>query len=87
MDTVNYVTEQGAPVGGTSRKAILEAANRVGEASNDFLRYVMQDGEVVPIDVSAQDGNIVALTREERVYQVSTPFTLLVLKIYLPLLY
>lgn len=77
MDSsVSYVTEQqGAAVGGSSRKAILEAANRVGEASNDFLRCVMHEGETVQLeDVSTIDGNIVALTREERMYQVR-PFS------------
>ncbi|VEL30214.1 unnamed protein product [Protopolystoma xenopodis] len=31
------------PGGGSARKAILEAVNRVGEASHDLLRYVMQE--------------------------------------------
>ncbi|KAM3178827.1 hypothetical protein ACTXT7_001784 [Hymenolepis weldensis] len=61
LDTVNYVTEQGTQAPGSSRKAILEAANRVGEASNDFLRYVMQDSEVT-------EGEIVP-EEDERVYQ------------------
>lgn len=62
LDTVNYVTEQGSQVAGSSRKAILEAANRVGEASNDFLRYVLQDTEVI-------EGEIIPEV-DERVYQV-----------------
>ncbi|VDK38281.1 unnamed protein product [Taenia asiatica] len=62
LDTANYVTEQGSQVAGSSRKAILEAANRVGEASNDFLRYVLQDAEVV-------EGEIVPEV-DERAYQV-----------------
>ncbi|VDN98923.1 unnamed protein product [Rodentolepis nana] len=61
LDVVNYVTEQGVQAPGSSRKAILEAANRVGEASNDFLRYVMQDSEVT-------DGEIVP-EEDEGVYQ------------------
>ncbi|KAL5104483.1 Talin-1 [Taenia crassiceps] len=61
LDTVNYVAEQGSHVAGSSRKAILEAANRVGEASNDFLRYVLQDTEVV-------EGEIVSEV-DERTYQ------------------
>lgn len=62
---MNYVTEQGTQAPGSSRKAILEAANRVGEASNDFLRYVMQDSEVT-------EGEIVP-EEDERVYQVYSP--------------
>ncbi|VDM32021.1 unnamed protein product [Hydatigera taeniaeformis] len=62
LDTVNYVTEQGSQVAGSSRKAILEAANRVGEASNDFLRHVLQDTEVI-------EGEIIPEV-DERAYQV-----------------
>ena len=67
MDTVNYVNEQGTQAPGSSRKAILEAANRVGEASNDFLRYVMQETEVV-------EGEIVP-EESERGYQVGICYT------------
>lgn len=59
------MTEQGTQAPGSSRKAILEAANRVGEASNDFLRYVMQDSEVVEGEIIPEE--------VERVYQVYFP--------------
>ncbi|CDS39815.1 talin [Echinococcus multilocularis] len=71
LDTVNYVTEQGLQVAGSSRKAILEAANRVGEASNDFLRYVLQDtevleGEIVPeVDERAYQADLLALYQDK----------------------
>uniref|UniRef100_A0A5K3F0Y5 FERM domain-containing protein n=1 Tax=Mesocestoides corti TaxID=53468 RepID=A0A5K3F0Y5_MESCO len=71
LDTVNYVTEHGPQVSGgaSSRKAILEAANRVGEASNDFLRYVMQDDEALTVEVGVEDGIGLDLAKEERLYQ------------------
>ncbi|VDN17468.1 unnamed protein product, partial [Dibothriocephalus latus] len=52
------------PVGGSSRKAILEAANRVGEASNDFLRCVTQDGEEQTLESGQR-----SFAEEERAYQ------------------
>lgn len=59
---MNCVSEQGTQAQGSSRKAILEAANRVGEASNDFLRYVMQDTEVMEGEIFPE--------HDERVFQV-----------------
>lgn len=56
------------PGSSTSRKAIIDAASRVGEASNDLLIHVMRDrgNETAPETTS-----MYILTEEERIYQVS----------------
>ncbi|CAL8103548.1 unnamed protein product [Calicophoron daubneyi] len=52
------------PVSSNSRKAIIEAASRVGEASNDLLRHVMHEGP----DETIEPGLLVH-TEDERAYQ------------------
>ncbi|KAA3678723.1 talin [Paragonimus westermani] len=58
------VTHPSGPVSSSSRKAIIEAASRVGEASNDLLRHVMQEGGDEEFEVNA-----LSLTEEERLYR------------------
>ncbi|VDL91083.1 unnamed protein product [Schistocephalus solidus] len=66
--TVQY-SDHAVPVGGSSRKAILEAANRVGEASNDFLRFVIQDGEEQAMATDDTGTGLRSFAEEERAYQ------------------
>ncbi|KAL7064228.1 hypothetical protein AAHC03_04719 [Spirometra sp. Aus1] len=66
--TVQY-SDQAAPVRGSARKAILEAANRVGEASNDFLRCVIQDGEEQTVETYDKGTGQRSFAEEERAYQ------------------
>ncbi|CAH8450100.1 unnamed protein product [Schistosoma turkestanicum] len=66
----NRITTQqqaGGPVSSSSRKAIIEAASRVGAASNDLLRHVMHGGDDVDDDLF--NTNYLILTDEERIYQ------------------
>ncbi|KAF5405196.1 FERM central domain protein [Paragonimus heterotremus] len=58
------VTHPSGPVSSSSRKAIIEAASRVGEASNDLLRHVMHEGGEEEFEVNA-----LSLTEEERLYR------------------
>ncbi|KAF6769781.1 hypothetical protein AHF37_12191 [Paragonimus kellicotti] len=58
------VTHPTGPVSSSSRKAIIEAASRVGEASNDLLRHVMHEGGDEEFEVNA-----LSLTEEERLYR------------------
>ncbi|KAK4473924.1 hypothetical protein MN116_003248 [Schistosoma mekongi] len=69
-DDGNYLanrvtTTQQGPVSSSSRKAIIEAASRVGAASNDLLRHVMHGGD----DDDLFNTNYLILTDEERIYQ------------------
>ncbi|TPP61971.1 Talin [Fasciola gigantica] len=59
-------TTTGGPVSSSSRKAIIEAASRVGEASNDLLRHVMNESGD---DVLESTTHLQLLTEEERLYQ------------------
>lgn len=60
-------TTTGGLVSSSSRKAIIEAASRVGEASNDLLRHVMNEGAD---DILESTTHLQLLTEEERQYQV-----------------
>lgn len=73
VEMVQYSSEQQVYMGGSSRKAILEAANRVGEASNDLLRYVMQEDDEACFGYDEHGNPILqmSLAEEERIYQVS----------------
>ncbi|KAA0200427.1 Talin [Fasciolopsis buskii] len=59
-------TTTGGLVSSSSRKAIIEAASRVGEASNDLLRHVMNEGAD---DILESTTHLQLLTEEERQYQ------------------
>ncbi|VDP68442.1 unnamed protein product [Echinostoma caproni] len=61
-------TTTGGPVSSSSRKAIIEAASRVGEASNDLLRHVMNEGVDETMETTT---HLQLLTEEERLYQAS----------------
>ncbi|CAH8451419.1 unnamed protein product [Schistosoma bovis] len=62
----HVITQQQGPVSSSSRKAIIEAASRVGAASNDLLRHVMHGGDD---DDDLFNTNYLILTDEERIYQ------------------
>ncbi|TGZ65701.1 hypothetical protein CRM22_005745 [Opisthorchis felineus] len=53
------------PVSSSSRKAIIDAASRVGEASNDLLRHVMHEGD----GEEDFEASSLMLTEEERLYK------------------
>ncbi|CAH8439283.1 unnamed protein product [Dicrocoelium dendriticum] len=58
------VTTAVGPVSSASRKAIIEAASRVGEASNDLLCHVMHGA-----GDEDQDSTLLVLTEEERLFK------------------